>query len=1117
MKLTGFLIAISVFSVLASNSYSQTKLLNLHMEKATVKQVLSKIEDQSEFYFMYSGKVVDVDREVSVSIENQKVDQLLTSLFQGTNVRYVIKDKFIILTDSKIGDDIVDVLQQKSVSGTVTDETGQPLTGVTVIVKGTTQGTVTNVDGKYTLNDIPDDAILQFSFVGMKTQEISVENQSIIDIKMIAEAIGIEEVVAIGYGTQRKMDVTGAVSSVKPNDLNMVATPSVSQMLAGKTSGVTVIQNSAQPGGGLTILIRGAASTGAGNEPLFVVDGFPLSGGGVEPGNTTRYEYGSRNPLNSINPYDIESVEILKDASATAIYGARAANGVILITTKKGKKGAPRVTYNTNFSIQQISKKLNMLNASEFMEETNKALYEEWLFTNRIAPYGNTDPTTLASQYVPKYTNAQVDHAGLGTDWWNLVTRQGEIKQHNISVTGGNDYTHYAITGNYFSQQGVVKNSDFKRYTVRSNIEQKLSERFTTGINLTLSQINNINAALGDKLWENAGMLTTALSTPATVPVWDANGNYAINPDYASSPNPVSLLEIDDNTTTKRILGNVFLEVDIIKELKLRVTAGIDNQIGKRNTYLPKTTKYGAQVGGDASKSESSTFDKLLNATMNYKKVFSNNNKIDFLLGYEYQEFNGEGFSARSTGYFTDAFLYNSLGTGELTTPQYISSNKSRNELASYFSRFNYSINDKYYLTLTGRVDGSTKFGANNKYAFFPSIAVSWRLIEENFIKNINAFSNLKLRVSYGNSGNQNIGQNSLSFYNSSWAGYVFGSTLHTGTYLSQIENPDLKWETTTQLNIGLDVGLLKDRISFSMEYYNKIVKDLLDFRKLPAFSVVEYVADNVGKTQSKGFEFTLKSYNTVHAFKWNTDLTFTVYKDRWKERNPDVTLAPYEEIDDPVRPIFGYVSDGLLQIGETPPVYMPDLMPGQDKIKDLNGVDENGKLTGEPDGKITSADQILLGTYDPSVIIGIGNTFEYKNFDLNIFLSGMLGRKMINQNWDMWGIYNLRSMYTGLNMMSRVKERWSHDNTDATMSSGMINVYEKPSLLEDASFLRCKNITLGYSFPKMKNIFSSLRLYVDVQNPFVFTKYSGLDPETDSRAGYPNQRSYSVGLDVTF
>lgn len=1125
MRLTIFLLTVAALHVSASGS-SQT--VNLSGKELTLKKVFATIKDQTGYVFFYDTRLLRESRPVTVDFKNAPLDNVLAEVFREQPLSWMMVEKTITVIRKKPvpGTPVTETAELPApvlleLSGVVKDEDGQPLSGASVNVKGTEYGTVTGADGRFTLQVNGDKAIIVISYIGFQPTELSVSRSGTHTITLKKADNKVEEVVVIGYGTSKRKDVTGAVSSVKPKDLDMVATPSVTQMLAGKAPGVTVTQNSAQPGGGLTLLIRGATSTGAGNDPLYVVDGFPLGGGGVEPGSGNRYEYGSRNPLNSINPYDIESIEILKDASSTAIYGARAANGVVLITTKKGKEGKPVVAYSFNNSIQKVSRKLEMLDATGFMQETNNYLYERWLIDNKVAPYGNTDPST-ATPFAPKYSDGDIAGAGKGTDWWNELIRQGSVQQHNISVTGGTAATKYALTGNYFGQKGVVKNSDFKRYSIRTNLEQKLSSRFTAGVNMTLSQIENANVPLGSQMWENAGILTSALMYDPTVPIRDANGNYAISPGQASTPNPVSLLEIEDNTVTRRLLGNAYLEAAIIDGLKARVSTGLDFQSGIRKSYLPKTTLYGAQVNGRASINENTRFDKLFNATLQYTKRMASVHSLDVLAGYEYQQFNGEGFNAGSSGFFTDAFLYNSLGAGEVAGPSTIGSFKNNDQLASYFGRLNYSFDDKYYLTLTGRMDGSTKFGANNKYAFFPSVAVSWRLIEENFMKPVGFVSDLKIRASYGSTGNQNIGQNALSFFVSDYGGYVFGgNTVSTGTYLSQISNANLRWETTTQLNLGLDFGLFNNRVTGSFEYYQKVVSDLLDFRALPSFSVVSRVADNIGKTQSRGIELGIHSENTVRAFKWSTDLVLSRFKDRWKERNPAVILAPFQRVDDPIRPIYGYVSGGILQPGEAPPAYMPTLLPGQEIIRDVNGVDADGKLTGAPDGKLTAADQVLIGTQDPSLVVGFGNTFKYKNFDLNIFFNGLLGRKIYDANWANWGISNLSRLTTGYNLMTRVDERWSHTNTGSNLPSGIFSAYPTSSdwYLEQGGFLRCRNITLGYTIPTglVNKVFSRARLYVDVQNAFILTGYNGLDPETDSQAGYPNQRNFSFGVDITF
>ncbi|MCF3108097.1 TonB-dependent receptor [Niabella sp. CC-SYL272] len=997
-----------------------------------------------------------------------------------------------------------------SISGKVVDPEGNAVRGVSIVEKGTNNGAQTNQNGEFEINVAGKGSILVFSAVGFATREEYISNKRYLEIVLEKQVATEDEIVVIGYGTQKRKDVTGSVTTIKTDNLPKASNSSISQMLAGRAAGLTAVQTSTQPGGSVTLLIRGASSTGAGNQPLVVLDGFPLSNDGVEPGSGNRYQYGSRDVLSSINPNDIASIDILKDASATAIYGARAANGVILITTKKGKAGRPVVSYNGNYAVQQISKRLSMLNASDFMTETNRYVYEKWMIDNKIAPYGTGD-AALAPPYTPWYTDAQIASAGSGTDWYGLVTRQGNIRQHNLSVSGGTQGTKYMVSGNYFGQDGVVKNSDFARYAVRTNLEQKLSKRFTMGLNLMLNQVNNKNVPLGTQDWENAGILTTAISYNPAIPVTDSNGNYTINPGLASMPNPVSLLTINDETITKRVLGNVFLTADIIQGLQARINVGVDNQTGKRNTYLPKTTLYGQQVNGQANISENNEFDKLFNATLNYKKSIANNHNLDALLGYEYQEFLQDGFSAGSSGFFTDAFLYNSLGAGEVAGPSTIGSYKNKNKLASYFGRVNYNFAGKYYLTLTGRVDGSTKFGVNNKYAFFPSAAFSWRIVDESFMKSLTFVSDMKLRLSYGSTGNQNIGQNALSFYQADWHGYVFGNNqVSTGAYLSQIANPDLKWETTTSTNIGLDFGLLNNRITGSIDYYHKIVKDLLAFRKLPSFMQVSAIADNIGKTQSRGLEIGLHSLNLDGSFTWNTDLTFARYVDRWKERNPDVILSVYEKTDAPLRPIYRYVSDGLLQPGERAPAYMPALLPGQEKIKDLND-----------DGKLDQKDMQLQGTSDPGFTIGFGNTFVYKNIDLNVFLYGMFNYMRYDMNADSWGVFNAMRLPTGYNLLTSVKDRWAHDNVNAVLPSGMPSAYPTSAfwLWQNGGFLRCKNITLGYTLPGnvAKQVFSKIRIYAELGNPFVFTRYKGLDPETDSKAGYPNQRTYSFGLDLSF
>ena len=1125
MNLTATFLLVCCLQVSAA-LYSQT--VSFSGRQVALKEVFSAIRRQTGYTVAANARLLNTAAPVTIEAKNEPLLQFLTRLLTGRSLQYAIINKTILLSKKTdvppIGSREKPAPEQPpvlmEVKGRVTDSSGAPLAGASVKIKGTTAGVTTNSNGEFVINAKETD-ILVISYIGYQAIELPANSSAVAMIRLLPIENQLDDLVVVGYGTQRKKDVTGAISQVKPRDLSMVATPSVAQMLLGTASGVTVQQLSAQPGGGVSIYIRGQASTGAGNSPLWVVDGFPLSDGDAEPGSGNRYSYGSRNPLNALNPYDIESIEVLKDAAATAIYGSRAGNGVILITTKKGKAGKPRVTYNFNQSVQQITKKLDMLNATGYMKTANDAAYEKWLFDNAVAPYGNTNPGNAKTPYTAPYTDAQISHAGAGTDWWELVTRNGRIQQHNLSITGGSEYTKYAVTGNYFDQEGVLKHSNFKRYSVRANVEQKLGKIFSTGLNLTLSQVDNQNFSLGNTLWENASALTNAIQFPSIYPVYDVNGTYFTNPVYSSMANPASLLDMTDNTTTKRVLGTAFLEARILEWLRVNVNVGIDNQLGKREQYVPKTVIFGASVNGQATVSESEKFDKKLTAILNYTKTFNTSHHVDLLGGYEYTNFDASGFNAGGQDYFTDIFSVYNIGAGNQAANVIGSYRSPSNELASYFARLNYAFADKYYLGLTGRYDGSSKFGVNNKWAFFPSASFKWRAIAEPFLKNSKLVSDLALRISWGQAGNQNIGQNAFSYY-ASGNSYAFGvpGTTAPGVALSQIANPDLKWETSTSVNVGIDFGFLQGRITGAIELYRKVVDGLLSSRALPSWYPVASVADNIGSTQDKGIELTLNTRNLTGDLKWNSLITVSHFKDTWRNRNANVILAPYERSNDPLRPQWTYLFDGILQIGEEPPLAQPLLLPGQERIKDVGGLDASGRQTGKPDGKIDIADMVLAGTTDPSVTMGFGNSFEYKNFDLNIFFTGMFGRKATQDaNWAQWGVNMINTINQGYNLMSDVSNRWTHDHPSTTMMSGMPSPYPRSNngFWFNGNFVRCRNITLGYRIPHVEKIFSSARVYVDVSNAFILTKYPYMDPETNSLAGYPNQRTFSIGVDVNF
>ncbi len=1038
---------------------------------------------------------------------------------------------------------------QDNTKGTVTDADGKPLPDITVKVKGTKNATATNSNGNFSIA-APKTAVLVFTAVGFVPQEVNISGTGNISVKLIASNKALDEVIVVGYGTQKKRDLTGAVSSVKTKDLVLSSSPEIGSMLKGKVAGLTVIQNSAQPGGGLDILIRGngnpdnnAASgfISARNLPLYVVDGFPIDEI-QQPGSGGRYDAGSQSPLNLFNPNDIESIEVLKDASSTAIYGARAANGVILITTKKGAEGAPKVSYSSNYSIQKYKNPFDALPLNEWMDVRNKAGQEQWEFNNNVFPYGTKTRAEAEANpvngflYKNLYTQNAINNVGKGTDWFKLVTRDGSTQQHNLSISGGNKFTRYFVSGNYFDQKGIVKNSDFKRYALRVNIDQDINKYFKTGFNITASRVDNNNTQLGGDQFENSGIIRAAIQQGPHIEAIDDNGDYPLNPQLGLQPNPASLLTITDKGRLERILANTFVDFIPIKNLTLKLKVGMDRTTANRGSYLPKSTLFGALEKGRAFLSNTNNDNYLIEGTVNYTKLFRAVHKIDVLVGASKQTTTNRFSSAGSTGYITDAFLWNNLGAGAVQLPS--SSEASKNVFESVFGRLNYNYKSKYYATFSIRTDGSSVFAKNNKFGTFPSAAVAWNVAEEPFFNQFNkVVSQLKIRYGYGQAGNASIlGTNAFAAY-SAFPGWVGPSDLILpAVALSRLANDDLKWQTNTGSNFGIDFGLFNGKIEGTVEIFNNVISDLLATKNLNLIQPVNTVIYNVGKTQSKGIEVSLSSRNIqTKNFQWRTTFNYSTHKDTWKEREPNWLPAVYESENDPIRARYSTIADGILQIGEKKPAAQPLLIPGQIKIKDLDGyqrdgagnpvADANGRFirTGVPDGKIDEADTRLLGTRDPKFMLGFTNIINYKNFSLNFDFTGLFGRKIVDPNYFSYGIGAVGLYEQGYNALRTVKDRWTPTNASTTHPSsfwgyspyGVGDFFE-----EDAWFLRLQNVSLGYNIPTrlVKNVFSNIRVHADAQNLFVITPYKGVDPETDSyTAAYPYIRTFTFGLNFTF
>lgn len=1071
------------------------------------------------------------------------------------------------------------VVQQHAVTGKVLDTYGEPLPGVTVLIMGTSQGTITDIDGNFTLSNVPENAMLQFTFVGMMDRIIPANNTAEIrNVIMSEESHGLVEVVVIGYGTVRKRDLTGSVSSVRTENIPMTSVSSIAHSLQGKAAGLIVMQNSAQPGGGLDILIRGQSSINAGNEPLYVVDGFPILQLD-QPGATStdsRLSTGTQGPLNFLNPNDIVSIEVLKDASATAIYGSRAANGVILITTQRGKEGKPEINFTGTFGVQQYLDKWDTFrDLGEWMQEINYSAFESWLSARAVYPYGGNplgldrktvqqahDETSgTVDQWLNEYdqygniirgsqpfSDAQIaaNMGKQGSDWIGKLTQTGIVQQYNLSIRGGTPITRYMTSLSYFDHEGIVKNSRLRRYTGRFNFDQDFGKRLKAQITLLASNTNNDNISHGDTQFENSGLIRSAIEFNPNVLYQNPDGTYPVNPIVGNRPNPLSLLHVTDNNITNRALANASVTIEPIDDLFVKLSTGIDLSYSTRGNYFPKETLHGGQQGGDARLWNRKNQHNSNELTITYNLDLNSIHQLTLLGGYIFEKTTSNSSNLSNHDFVTDGFLWNSMGSGAGTRG--VGSSASENMMASYLGRLNYTLLDRYLLTATIRRDGSSTFAANEKWGLFPSIAIGWNMADEEFMQFSNNYLNMvKWRASWGKTGNANIGGRHNATYSTTQGWTKPNSGSYTAVIPGRVANPDLKWETTTELNFGLDLQFnVLNGISATFEYYTRVIEDLLQQRTTAAYQYLSTVWANVGATQSKGFEITINSRNIMRRdYSWTTDFTFTKYEDRWLRRDSQWVPNIWEKENDLLRPIYVQHALGILQKGDPIPLHhltnqyggtgTSNLYPGGIIVADINGrlldedgnpiVDERGKviLSGKPDGVIDDADRQFIGSSDPGFIIGFGNRFSYKAFDFNIYLYGMFDRVMEDLTFSTWGRSPGNMVSQQLNALRSVKNRWMDqtifpDRVESTTHarSGSADWY-----YDDAWFIRAQSISLGYTLPKvarLANTLEAFRVHFDINNAFVITKYGGNDPETDRyAAGYPNARTFTFGIDLKF
>ena len=964
---------------------------------------------------------------------------------------------------------------QKTVKGIVTSGDDKPLPGVTVFVKGTTNGTVTNADGTYSITKVSEESIIVFSFIGMQKQEVTVGDQSTINIIMDVDAIGLDEVVAVGYGTQKKSDITGAVASVDKERLEQVPNSNFAQALQGAIPGVSISSNSSSAeGGDMSIMIRGRNSIAATNTPLIILDGIPYGGS-----------------ISEINPDDINAIEVLKDASSAAIYGSRGANGVILITTKRGKKGKPSVSYNGYYGIQKIAKFPEVMDGEEFYQ---------FKMTRNPEEFSNSE--------------LEVYESGEWTDWIDVTTRQGKKQQHTLSLNGGTDKMNYFISGTYLDVAGVAVGDNYARYSTRFNLEAEVTDWFILGFNTQLSLADRGGFAPD---W-SSGTAGAYWMNPLTK-AYEDDGSLTIYP-WADDPywgNPLANTIVDNKDKRYKVFTNNYAIVKLpwVPGLEYKLNTGLEYANREQNSYFGRDTKEGLETGGKSDTRNRVDNDYTVENILSYTKEFGNH-KIFATALYSYQSSEGEEYRLQAQGFTNDVLTWHQASTGNLIEP---SSSYSKETILSQMLRLNYSYDSRYMFTVTGRRDGFSGFGKNRKWGIFPSLALGWNVANEGFMSSVDAVSSLKLRGSYGQNGNQAVGPYE-TLARLSEMSYLNGTVTASGYRPMKLGNTELGWETTESLNIGLDFGFFNGKLSGSIDAYNSDTHDLLLERSISPVHGITRITENIGKTNNKGIEVMLRSYNISKPdFKWTTSGTFSYTK------NKIVSLYGYldengNEIDDiankwfigqPIRVNYGRVFDGIWQLDDDiANSSQPKAIPGDAKIVDQITVDTDGDgVVDAPDGVINDDDRVIQGQRDPKFLWGLTNSFSYKAFTLTVFVHGVHGNQRTNSlmSDDVWSSRRNTTK----------KNWWSPENpTNEWIGNSDLNTTNGALFLEKAGFVRIKDISLAYELPAnfcSKIGFSKLKVYATGRNLYTITNYNGLDPELSSDRGTPLQKEFLIGL----
>jgi TonB-linked SusC/RagA family outer membrane protein len=1090
MRLSVFFLLLFVAQSFASVGYSQQTRLTLKMEKAKVIDVLSKIEDESEFYFLFNQKLVDVERQVSIEVKDENIDKILSRLFENTNVSYMVKDRQIVLTTAIPGTNVTE--QQKTVSGKVTDSTGGPLPGVSVVIKGTSTGTITDAGGKYSLSNVPVNGTLQFSFVGMKQMDIPVNGQTTLNVTLDEETVGIDEVVAIGYQTVKKKDLTGAVAVIKANDMQKTNAGTIGNQLQGLAAGVSV-RSTGRAGEDASIEIRGVGTL-SDRTPLWIIDGM------------------ISNPGADFNSSDVESIQVLKDASAAAIYGSRAANGVIIVTTKKGRTGPMKVNLSVKESFDW-SPRYPLMNATDY-KFYNDLAYAE----------GAKDGT---------WTAGKQNHWNNDTDWQDAVLQTGLVQDYNVSISGGNEQSKYLISGGYYNNDGVTYGNSYDRYSFRVNTEGK------KGI-LTFGESFFFSASDKDPLQTNP--YNDFMRMLPTIPIYDANnpGGYGYGSEANArtfGTNPIAREDLEKQREKQhRISGTFWAELKFTPWLKYKMNAGINYYWFNKSWFRGKGNWTLNQEYRDpeSQKQSVNTYNKLVEHTLNFDKDFGKHH-VDAIGGLTYQTFNTESlwasrlkFPLVGEDYLTvlDAGQSNQMNTNSI----------GKNAMISYLGRMNYNYDNRYYFTATARRDGTSRLSPDNRWATFPSISGAWRISKENFF-NLPWVSDLKVRANWGRLGNAAIGNWDYIGTVNQTIVTVFGSSQALSSGASQIKmvNQDLHWETKETMNAGFDASFLRDRLSVSADYYTAKTKDVLTGMPIAYATGNEGGAPvaNAASLKNKGFEISLGWRDQIRDFKYSVTSNITTLSNEVVDlgygKEVYYTGTTKSMIGQPLSMFYLLKTDGLFRsqseidsyvTSKGAPIYINSKRP---KLGDVRYIDT------DDNGQITANDRQIVGNPWPEVQFSVLMNASWHNFDVSMSWYGQIGNDVYNVAYWQGRYFSDNSNYFKFEKGEEPYQVNPNSNTPRIIYNDTRNTQNSDRYLEKGSYLRMKNFQVGYTFPKSlinKTGIDALRVYVSGNNLVTLTSYRGLDPDfintdvwnrgTDSFA-FPNTRSFMTGLEITF